>query len=321
MIPRYGFVLLLLPMLAWAGGVELDRDMRELEQGRDLAAMQARVEQAGETVLATPEGYYWRVRLAVLARDRAAAERLLEAGLASYPQSSLLVLQHSTLRSEGFDEVGTVGRVRLAREVRDGMARAVELDPNSIPARLGLVLFYLNAPRMVGGGVDRAQPHLDFIRERSPMDYFDLQAALAMGRGEMEIALAQFQQATAADPERRTRFEHALTLVRLERFDEARPLLNAIVERFPQHAGAVYQLGRISALDERELDAGIAALKRFLELPAWPMDPPAAAAWWRIGQLHQHRSDLEPARAAFAQALAEDPDFGPASEALSTLTR
>ncbi|MGY6554196.1 MAG: tetratricopeptide repeat protein [Wenzhouxiangella sp.] len=313
------FLLILLPLMAVADGAALDREMQLLEQGQDLAAMQARIQRADEKELATAEGFVWRVRLAALTDQAEQAKQLLNEGLAAHPESSQLALQRSGLLSASVGETGNFGRMRLAREIRDSLLRAVELDPESIPARLGLIMFYLNAPRLVGGGADRAEPHLDFVQARSPMDYFDVQGAAAMGRGEMAIAVDWFQRATEADPDRRPRFQQALALASLEQHDAARTLLQTILESFPQHSGAWYQLGRISVLDESELEAGLAALQRFLELPVWPMNPSTAAAWWRIGQLHQLRGDVDPARAAFRQALAENPEFEPASEALSAL--
>lgn len=311
--------LFLLPVLAWADGAQLDHDMRRHEQGRDLDAMEARVDRASGIELESPEGYFWRVRMALLAGQSDQAGQLLEEGLAAHPQSSRLVLQRSSLLSESFGEVGTMGRVRLAREVRDGMARAVELDPDSIQARLGLALFYLNAPRLVGGGADRAEPHLEILRERAPMDYFELNASLAMGRGEMESALDWLRQATDADPERRPRFREALALIALQRHEEARSVLTAILERFPNHAAAWYQLGRSSVLAQDHIDEGVAALQRYLETRPWPSDPSPAAAWWRIGQLHQLDGDVELARQAFKESLARDRQFSRAAEALDQL--
>lgn len=319
MIARWCLALLLLPALVWAGAEPLDREMRRLEQARDLPAMQARIEQATDAELATPEGHYWRVRLALLVGDDARADKLLEQGLDAHPQSSLLVLQHSSLLSEGFGEVGAIGRMRLAREVRAGLERAVELDPDSVQARLGLALYFINAPRIAGGGADRAEPHLSWIRDRAPMDYFDLQGTLAMSRGDMEAALDWLEQATRADPQTRPRFRRALILIALNRYDEARAVLGAIVERFPSHAAAWYQLGRTGVLAQDQLDQGLDALHRFLETPPWPTDPSPAAAWWRVGQLHQLNGDLEQARRAFEQALAKDRKFTRAAEALAAL--
>ena len=319
MSARLALILFLLPSLALADSAGLDRDMREFEQGRDLPAMQARIEQASDSELHAPEGYFWRVRVALLEGRSDRADELLEEGLAEHPESSRLVVQHSSLLSEGFDEVGVLGRVRLAREVRDGMNRAVELDPESMQARLGLALYYLNAPRLMGGGESRAEPHLDFVRERDPAQYFDLQATRAMGRGDMNEALDWLEQATEADPEQRPRFRHALTLIALNRYAEARTVLRRLTERFPNHAAAWYQLGRVSVLDEDELAEGLSAFQRYLDTAPWPTDPSPAAAWWRIGQLHELNGDLAQARSAFEQSLAKDREFTRAADALARL--
>lgn len=319
MFARAALIFVLLPVLAWADGSQLDREMRGFEQGRDLLAMRARVEQSADFELNTPEGYFWRVRLALLDGQSDEAERLLAEGLAEHPESSLLVLQRSSLLSEGFAEAGAIGRVRLARQVRDGMSRAVELDPDSIQARLGLALYYLNAPRLIGGGADRAEPHLELIREREPAQYFDLQGTLAMGRGDMDQALEWLEQATRADPEQRPRFRHALTLIALRRHAEARAVLRELTERFPNHAAAWYQLGRLSVLAEDHIDEGLAALERYLDTVRWPTDPAPAAAWWRMGLLHELNGDRDRARAAYEQSLATDRRFTRAKDALSRL--
>jgi tetratricopeptide (TPR) repeat protein len=55
------------------------------------------------------------------------------------------------------DDVNMLSKVSLASEGRKALEKAVELDPNYLPARIGLAQYYLQAPAMAGGSVDKAK--------------------------------------------------------------------------------------------------------------------------------------------------------------------
>ena len=54
-------------------------------------------------------------------------------------------------------DVGMFGKLKLAPKLRDAFVRTIELDPDYIKARSNLIEFYLQAPDMLGGGVDKAR--------------------------------------------------------------------------------------------------------------------------------------------------------------------
>ena len=95
--------------------------------------------------------------------------------------------------------------------------------------------------------------------------------------------------------------------------------LQRVVARDPDRPAAQYQIGKIGALTGQELDVAQAALKRYLRHPAPPGSPSHAAAYWRLGQIEEHRGRLDQARAAYRAALERDPAYGAAREALSRL--
>jgi tetratricopeptide (TPR) repeat protein len=82
----------------------------------------------------------------------------------------------------------------------------------------------------------------------------------------------------------------------------------ALVEA-PQHAEAMYALGRMVAESGLEYDIGVDALQRFLALPPWPQDPEPKLAWWQLGRIHARAGCNEKAEAAFRRALALDPGW------------
>jgi len=59
-------------------------------------------------------------------------------------------------------------RVSLARHTRDEFEHAVELDPNDLDARWGLVQYYTLAPGYLGGSEQKAEQQAEEISKRDP---------------------------------------------------------------------------------------------------------------------------------------------------------
>jgi len=55
----------------------------------------------------------------------------------------------------------------LARKVRVHLERAVELNPDNLPARFDLLEYYLRAPLFLGGGPDKARSQAEEISKRN----------------------------------------------------------------------------------------------------------------------------------------------------------
>lgn len=316
------FLALLLPAAVIAAdGKTLDEAMNALEYARDWEGMQGRMAKATPEELASEEGWLWQAQIALMLRDRAKAESLLAGAQQLFPDSGRLELLRTGVMLLGLNDVGAVGAVRLGRRLRQGLERAVALDPDSTAARIALIQYYLNAPRVVGGGVRRADEHIDHLKTISMAAYFEVLAQRAAIAGDWANAVTWMQQAFHEQPNELRALSLGTTLQMAQRFDEARAQFQALIEDNPGHGGGWYQLGRTSVLAERWLDEGRAAFEQFLALPHWPNDPSPAAAWWRIGQLEALDKSPEQARAAFEQALSLDPEFGPAQEALSEIQR
>jgi tetratricopeptide (TPR) repeat protein len=85
------------------------------------------------------------------------------------------------------------GQFFFARQVRKNLEKAVMLNPDLIEARLDLLTYYLQAPTLLGGGIEKAQAQAAEIIKRDPQ-----QGALAWQQcqraakeGEAFFALSQ----------------------------------------------------------------------------------------------------------------------------------
>jgi tetratricopeptide (TPR) repeat protein len=56
----------------------------------------------------------------------------------------------------------------LARKVRKSLEKAVELNPDLVEARVDLLSFYLQAPSLLGGSVEKAKLQAAEIAKRDP---------------------------------------------------------------------------------------------------------------------------------------------------------
>jgi tetratricopeptide (TPR) repeat protein len=186
------------------------------------------------------------------------------------------------------ERAGIFGGLGLARKCVAAYERAVALEPANVDFRLSLLEFYRLAPALVGGGTAKAQAQVDAIRALDPVRGRIAAATLLAGEKRTTEAFAEFAAALQAQPD---------------------------------DVVALYQLGRLAALTGQELERGVTALRRYLELPEvmLPQAPGHASGHWRLGQLRERQGDRDGARAALEAALRLEPGFKPAAEALRRL--
>jgi tetratricopeptide (TPR) repeat protein len=173
-----------------------------------------------------------------------------------------------------------------ATQGRDAMIRAVELDPDNLDARDGLMQFYAQAPFFVGGSLAKAYTQAEEIRKRDP------------ARGLSALLGLKLREKNYAD---------------------AGALCEDALKKSPDDYLALYQLGRIASLSGENLDRGIAALRRCLALTPPPNAPTHANAQFRLGTLLEKKGDPAAARAAYEAALKLEPNQPAATEALKKL--
>jgi tetratricopeptide (TPR) repeat protein len=91
-----------------------------------------------------------------------------------------------------------------------------------------------------------------------------------------------------------------------------------VLRQSPDDYMALYHIGRCAALSGEQIERGIAALRRCLAVPAPAGDgkPRAADVHYRLGNLLEKKGEAAGARAEYAEALRENPDFRPAKVAL-----
>lgn len=155
----------------------------------------------------------------------------------------------------------------------DGFTQAVNLEPDSIPYRMGLMQFHLQAPGIAGGDLEIAQQQVEKIKHLD---------ALAGTKAEIDLAFAQDkeQQAELLLSEAKEIYHHlpdfffiaGMRYQRQENYSKAIEQLSLAANKSAETTqstrakyNAMYQLGRTAVLSENNLALGIQSLQNYLK--------------------------------------------------------
>ena len=183
-------------------------------------------------------------------------------------------------------KAGMLSKVGWAKKCRIAYEKAVELEPANLAARTSLMGFYQMAPSLMGGGLDKAAEQAAAIKKLDASRGHLAYASLYTADKKFDLALAEFDE---------------------------------VLKTTPDNYAALYQVGKLAVLSGQFPDRGLASLRRCLELVPGENDPAHPAAYWRIGNLLEKKSDPAGARAAYEAALKLDPKYPAAMDALKKL--
>jgi tetratricopeptide (TPR) repeat protein len=135
----------------------------------------------------------------------------------------------------------------LAPKIRKAFERTVALDPTHIHGRVGLINFYMRAPAMMGGSLEKAYAHvriligLDDVEGRLLLArYYEKTDQAAVAEAEYQVLQQQYEATEALYDISK---QYGYFLLRQERAAHAIDVFLAQVQHFPARATAYEQLG------------------------------------------------------------------------------
>jgi tetratricopeptide (TPR) repeat protein len=154
----------------------------------------------------------------------------------------------------------------------NSFTKAVELQPDSIKYRKGLMQFHTGAPSIAGGDLDIGKVQIEKIRQLDPKAGLEAEINYELSQDNDALADALLQQAKQTYNDIPDFFFQAGMLQqRKENYQAAFEELTRAIsknadtqESVVAKYNALYQLGRTSVLGETNIDAGIMALKQYL---------------------------------------------------------
>jgi Tfp pilus assembly protein PilF len=108
-------------------------------------------------------------RAALNKNDAERAAELLEKAVAATPNNAEAHFFLGEAYGSMAQKASLFKQPGLAMKTRDEFERAVQLDPNLLDARMGLIDFYLLAPGFMGGDEQKAFAQAAEIRKRDPV--------------------------------------------------------------------------------------------------------------------------------------------------------
>lgn len=217
-------------------------------------------------------------------------------------------------------EANVLRQPGLAKKTRVAWEKSVALDPNNLEAREDLIDFYLEAPGIMGGSVEKAQEQAAEITKRDPARGHMASANIALNQKDNAAAERELKAAVQAAPNNAAlRMRLALFYQDQQKWEAAFETLEAALTADPNNWNALYQMGRTGAFSGKRLDRSEECLKRYFEHKPGPDDPPLANAHFRLGQIYEKKGNKALARTEYQTALKLDPKLQDAKDALAKL--
>jgi tetratricopeptide (TPR) repeat protein len=221
-------------------------------------------------------------------------------------------------RAYGFkaSHANPLSALSLAVKVRIAFERAVQLDPENVHAMNDLGEFYVAAPGLIGGGLDKAQALAARMQPHFPSQAHRLLAFIAEKKKEDAIAEAEFSNAVAAGKTPAAYIDLGHFYERHHRPDKMIDALQSGVATDRRKGPSLVDAASILTDAHRSPELAETLLRTYLSSSAKTDDAPAFKVHVQLGDLLARRGDPAAAQREYAAALALASNYAPARKAM-----
>lgn len=273
--------------------------------------------------LSAQNSYLEQGKAALRRNDADAAAELLEKAVAQQPKSAEAHFQLGNAYGSQAQKASLFKQPGLAQKTKDEYETAVQLDPNNVDARFGLVQFYAVAPGFMGGSYDKAFEQAEEIRKRDPLRGHRSRAFIYSHQDKKDLARAEYMAEIKEFPNSaRAHIDLALQYASAtdKNWSAAENELNTALKLEPNNMTAVFVLGRLSAQSGAGYARGEELLRKYLAYTPKEDEPlPARAHYW-LGQIYEKQGKKAEAKASYATSLKLNPQQKDVAEALKRVS-
>jgi tetratricopeptide (TPR) repeat protein len=219
---------------------------------------------------------------------------------------------------EWADRATFLSAYTLGKRVRSEFETAVRLDPRNPAALSDLGSFYMAAPGLMGGGIDKAQGIADELAGVDPARAHQLRGEIAVQAKDYPSAEREFRLAIAASPHPALEwsvlasfYEHRQQWVQM---DSAVHSCILASERDPFAGVALYDAAGVLIRARREPELAAKMLEDYLQGDSKTDEAPAFVAHWRLARLLEQLGDDAGAQREQAAAFALAREYHPPQE-------
>ncbi|MDR1726647.1 MAG: tetratricopeptide repeat protein [Acidobacteriota bacterium] len=208
----------------------------------------------------------------------------------------------------------------MAKRVVKEFQAASSLAPRDLDIRFDLLEYYLQAPGMLGGGKDKAEAEARAIASISPQRGYSARAAIYKSGKQWDKAKSELSKAAAEFPQSADAATELADFLSGRRdYEGALAWSRKALALDPQSKYARFLAAAAATELRRDLDAAAGDLKKLADGPLGWYDPSFEEVYCRLGENHLARGDKVAAKAAFQAALAYNPEYSRAREALDKI--
>jgi tetratricopeptide (TPR) repeat protein len=193
-------------------------------------------------------------------------------------------------------------------DVKQAFLKAAELDSNHIDARWALVELYVSLPGIVGGSFSKALKFAEELQKLSKVDGYLAKGYVYEYDDEPELAEKYYKLAIKAGGsvtcyEKLTNF--------YDRQNEPEKAIGnlEVAQQNLQRNAMHYQIGKVCADYNIQLDKGEKCLKAYLSHYSSKDGVPKAWAYYRLAQIYKHKNDTTKALEWIDKAIADLPNI------------
>lgn len=248
--------------------------------------------------------------------QRDAAIHACEASAALAPESSNNALELARAYGAKAEHSGALAGMRMVGKIRENFERAVKLDGTNVEALSDLGQFYVEAPSIVGGGLDKAQSLVVRLQPLSPARAHRLAGMIAAKRKDDASAEQEFRAGVAADHNAEAYIDLANFYRSRKQLDAAADNAKLALEHDPKRGPDTLDAARLLVEMKRNAPVAQAALHSYLKAPQENVAR-YAKAHVLLGQSLQDAGDRTGAKVEFQAALALAHEYEAAQQGLN----
>ena len=249
---------------------------------------------------------------------------------------------------------GLLSKFGAASNCKEQYLIAVSLDPKYTDARMNLMEYYLEAPGIIGGSVEKAAAESDTIKMYDMYAGYIAEARVHEYKKEKPQQEECYRKAISIDPKKIIAykalwllymdgnngtkageifkkaasavddksdifFQAGVYYIEKKDFEKARGMFQEAIKKDPLNYATYYQLGKVELLAGTHLDQGLLYFTKFIEATDVKNAPGPEYAYWRMGMIYEKLGKIDSARAVYRKSLDLNPDLEDAKKALEKL--
>ncbi|MFD0860808.1 tetratricopeptide repeat protein [Sungkyunkwania multivorans] len=202
----------------------------------------------------------------------------------------------------------------LVGDIKKSFLSAASLDANHIDARWALVELYMQLPGIIGGSKKKSLKYADELENLSKVDGYLAKGYIYEYDKEPELAEKYYKLAVAEGKSVNcyTKLSELYTNITKEPIKAIETIEEA--QKLHQRNTLHYQIGKVCAIYNIELDKGERCLQTFIENHTVKDGVPIEWAYYRLAQIYRYKGDKDNASDWIEKALAKRSNFKQALE-------